>query len=104
MNLKEIKIKTYKDLRDFLNEQSEDILSESVQVMIGDGEQTETISLIEILTEDHINPSGECLEPLSNYLEGGVYYNNPDAHDLSFEDIQAEPIVKRKGEFFLVVL
>jgi hypothetical protein len=48
---------------------------------------------LEMLNEDHINPSGDGMEPLSAY-----------ADDEDFEAIKAEqPVVARKGQLLLLV-
>jgi hypothetical protein len=100
MNLRDVKIDTLKDLRDFLNEQPEDILDNSVEVWIGDNESTSTISLVEVLTEDHFNPSGDYLEPVSAYRRGGEHFEGPN--HMSEEEIAEERII-RKGKFFFVI-
>lgn len=94
MNTKTTKLETLKDLRDFLNNVDEEFLTRTPYILIGDNESADRINTIEVFNEDHINPSGECLEPLS------VYSESEDEEDRQLA--KDETPVYRKGDLFLV--
>lgn len=79
---------TLAHLKNFLNSLNEDELKQPVRFW---GEEVGgTITSAEILSDDYINPSGECCEPRAPYLKGGEFFEEG-------EDMEDEPIVLRKG-------
>jgi len=65
--MKDQKSMTCGELKQFLSTLTEDQLAQEVKVS---GEKDcWWISGTDILTEDHINPSGEGMEPLSDYAD-----------------------------------
>ena len=83
---------TFKDLRDRLNNLTDKDLSQPIYLARTDKPSVMVDSLWE-LEEDHINPSGDGLEPVS------AYSTNPDDDD--YLDLDYEPITS-KGTLFLV--
>lgn len=86
----EQKIETLQNLKDFLSLLSEDQLKQPVKIS---AEDMETVLMTEahVLTCDYIDPSGDCAEPITDYLEGGQFYDKD-------EDMSDEPIVAKKGD------
>lgn len=79
-----VKFSTLGDLKDVLNKQDEKTLSQ-VPRLWGDGVGG-VLYAYEVLSEDHINPSGEGAEPISVY---------------NGEDISNEPVVLSAGTLML---
>ena len=94
MKATETKFETLKDIRDFLNNQPEEFLIKPPYILIGDNEQADRINSAGVLDEHHINPSGECWEPIS------VYSKSEDVDDR--ELAKTESVVGRKGDIFFV--
>ena len=81
-----IGIITYGELKEFLAALTEDQLAQEVKIL-GESDCWR-ISGVEILTEDHINPSGDGMEPISAYK------------DAEYDDYDKE-VVAPKGSVFL---
>lgn len=99
LNLKDSEIMiqsltTWRELKRFAESLTESQLDE--KLFFGATEQpVRTIDEVEILECDYINPSGETIEPITDYLPGGQYYED----DFDAED---EAVVFSKGTIFLV--
>lgn len=89
--------KTLKELKEFLNTLSEEQLNQPIRISELDM-PVKGISIFDVLQEDHINPSGECAEPISVYLPGGAGHDETD--DWDYEN---EAIVFYKGDVFFHV-
>lgn len=91
----EQKISTLQNLKDFLSLLSEEQLKQPVKIS---AEDTEIVLMTEahVLTCDYIDPSGDCAEPITDYLKGGQFYDEDD-------DMSDEPIVARKGDIIFYV-
>jgi hypothetical protein len=83
-------IRTWHDVKRFANVLTEDQLFEPVKVW-GEG-FCHDITSVQIMEEDHVNPSGDGAEPVS------VYLNDPEYGQ---EFIDGETIVVKKGEIRL---
>lgn len=92
MVTKEFPLNTLKDLRDFLNQQEETFLEKQPYILMGDDDMATRIKSVHVLTVDHINPSGECWEPVSLYAES----EDPEDWELAL----SEPVCGRAGDFF----
>lgn len=88
--LEAVEIKNWKDLRDYLNAQSEESLMSPV-CFWGEYEGKKLPSIAK-LNEDFINPSGEGCEPV------GVYRNDPEYGD---NYVDGEDIVHAAGSLIL---
>jgi hypothetical protein len=88
MKTDEVKIQTWADLKEFLDKQPEELLQKRVSIMIDDEDNSRLIEEIQVLSEDHVNPTGVNFEPVSEYLQdsGGEY-----------------DIVGIKGQFFFSI-
>ena len=78
----------YRELLKALSELTDEQLDQTVFVM--DEEDCRALSRVLILDEDHINPTGESMEPVSGYAD------DPDYAD--------EEIVAHKDDVFLLVV
>jgi hypothetical protein len=82
---------TYRQIRDFLNTASDDILDQDS--LIWGSETGGQIYSLSITTEPFINPSGECCEPKSQYA------NSEDDEDREIADM--EPHVLEAGRLII---
>lgn len=82
---------TNRQLKDFLNSLTEEQLDQEVMIQ-GEARIYPKIGF-EIMSEDYINPSGEGAEPISDYLPGGVGYD--EDYPL---DVTDETVVLKKGQ------
>jgi len=85
------KQKTYRDLKIAIEALTDEQLDMPVY-WCGEG-RGGTVYDFDVLTEDHVDPSGDGMEPISAY-----------ASDPDFQEIEAsEPIVAYKGQLLLFV-
>jgi hypothetical protein len=82
---------TYGDLKRGLSELTDEQLKQDVRV--SGEEHSARVCEMWILEEDHINPSGEGMEPVSAYLDDPEYGQ---------EFVDGEVIVAKKGTVLLV--
>lgn len=99
MSTTKTQLKNLRELRDFLNSQSDEVLDDKIRFVSSD-EQIHNISEVAILDEDFIDPTGEFWEPVSAYssVEGE---DNTDK--MTNEELAKEPRVGLKGQYFFTV-
>lgn len=91
----ETKINTWADLKQFTSTLNDEQLLQPVSISESD-RPLKKIDSVEVLECDHINPSGEMAEPITDYLPGGQHYD-PDF------DPAEDGIVASTGFVFLVI-
>jgi len=100
---------TFRDLKAAIGEMDEAQLD--LRVLWAGDERGGVVHMLDILKEDHINPSGECWEPRSVYLDPikekiKNFEGTPEElADLQaeLEDYESEPVVGVKGQGVLAV-
>lgn len=100
MKTDEVKIQTWADLKEFLDKQPDGLLQRSIAIMIDDNDSARFIETMQVLCEDHINPSGDAWEAKSSYLPGGEAY---EADSETMVDVDKETVVGLRGQFFFSI-
>ena len=94
MNCEFTKISTLRDLKNYLISLNDDLLDQEIKSAREEQPYFKVTAVLS-LNEDHINPSGECWEPKSDYLPGGQFHDDEI-------DANAEFVVGKKNEIFFI--
>jgi hypothetical protein len=100
---------TFRELKEAVNAMDDAQLD--LRVLWAGDERGGVVHMVDILQEDHINPSGDCWEPRSVCLDPikeqieGFQGTSEELADLKaeLEDYESEPVVGVKGQGVLVV-
>lgn len=92
-----MELKTFEDLKTFVNSLSQSQLYAPLYVV--EGQQGLKIKGACTCSQDYINPSGEGIEPRADYLPGGQFAEEPETADV----LENEAIVLLKGQPILFI-